>query len=270
MSLYMSTPLFISLTFFTLVSATIHLHPLDPLNAMELTQVQTIVERSHPGLAFHYIGLAEPDKSSILSWLATSLNQSSTTPSPRQAMTIIRHHNQTHEIIVDLLTTTIIYNRVYTGFGYPSLSGEEVTMAMKLPLTYPPFVISVRKRGLKLDQVVCQPYPIGWFGVQGKREVKLACYYLEGTVNMHARPLEGISVVVDLEEMKISKYFDRVRVAVPKAEGTEYRLSQMRPSPISATMVNRITVVQPDGPGFKIDGHIIRNLDVSKRSLETV
>ncbi|KAK9137324.1 hypothetical protein Sjap_007918 [Stephania japonica] len=168
-------------------------------------------------------------------------------------MAIIRHHNQTNEITVDLSTAAVISDRVYAGFGYPSLSDMEVTTAMGLPLTYPPFVMSVSKRGLKLDQVVCQPYTVGWFGVQGKREVRLACFYLEGTVNMHARPLEGISVVVDLEKMQISEYFDRVRVPVPKADGTEYR-----PSTVGATTVNRITVVQPDGPGFKIDGHIIR------------
>ncbi|KAL8524638.1 hypothetical protein ACS0TY_014295 [Phlomoides rotata] len=45
------------------------------------------------------------------------------------------------------------------------------------------------------------------------------CYYLDGTVNMYMRPIEGISVTVDLDEMKIT--------AFRKRPGHDYRETQV-------------------------------------------
>ncbi|GMY27430.1 amine oxidase [copper-containing] alpha 2, peroxisomal-like [Fagus crenata] len=55
--------------------------------------------------------------------------------------------------------------------------------------------------------------------------------------------------------MKIVEYYDRFIVPVPKAEGTNYRASKQKP-PFSP-LLNGAALVQPDGPGFKIDGHTV-------------
>ncbi|KAJ4956532.1 hypothetical protein NE237_013315 [Protea cynaroides] len=85
------------------------------------------------------------------------------------------------------------------------------------------------------------------------RLVKVLCFYLDGTVNLYTRPLEGITVVVDLDTMNITDYEDRETVQVPKAEGTDYRSSQQKP-PFGPN-AGRTTIVQPDGPGFNITIH---------------
>ena len=82
--------------------------------------------------------------------------------------------------------------------------------------------------------------------------------YIEGTVNLYMRPVEGITLVVDLDEMKITEYYDRLRVPVPKAEGTDYRASEQKP-PFGPRLKGAATM-QPDGPGFEIDGHTIRSV----------
>ncbi|KAH1221577.1 Primary amine oxidase 2 [Glycine max] len=68
-------------------------------------------------------------------------------------------------------------------------------------------------------------------------------------------PLEGITVVADLDETKIVEYFDRKIAPVPKAEGTEYVASNQK-SPFGPTFTGA-TFVQPNGLGFKINGHSI-------------
>lgn len=73
---------------------------------------------------------------------------------------------------------------------------------------------------------------------------------------MYVRPIEGITAVVDLEEMKIIEYHDRFRVPVPKAEGTEYRESKQKPP--FGPLLRGLATMQSDGPGFEIDGHTIR------------
>ncbi|XP_062177589.1 amine oxidase [copper-containing] alpha 3, peroxisomal-like isoform X3 [Alnus glutinosa] len=127
---------------------------------------------------------------------------------------------------------------------------------MELAQTYEPFIKSINKRSLNLSYVVCSTYSIGWFGeVKSKRVLKLLCFYTDGTVNLYLRPLEGITLVVDLDEMKIVEYYDRFIVPVPKAEGTDYRASKQMPP--FGLRLHGAAFVQPDGPGFKIDGHTV-------------
>lgn len=86
--------------------------------------------------------------------------------------------------------------------------------------------------------------------------MKVKCYYTNGTANLYARPLEGVAAVVDLDDMKIVGYSDRYVVPVPKAEGTEYRASKMKPP--FGPKLKGIGVNQHGGPGFTVDGHSVR------------
>ncbi|KAK9161104.1 hypothetical protein Syun_007445 [Stephania yunnanensis] len=257
------------ITLFTLTSSSPHHqhrggHPLDSITPSEFAQVRSIILSSrlasnhhhhHHNLTFQYVGLDPPPKPTLLSWLSSS--PTSSLP-PRRAFAIIRFDKQTFEITIDLSTNTIVFDQLYNGPEYPLFTGEEQAEATLLPLSYPPFLESLRKRGLKVEEVVCVTYSVGWFGgrAKAKREMKALCFYLNGTVNLYVRPLEGITVVVDLDVMEISRYYDRITVPVPKADGTEFRTFNVEP-PFGPN-VNGVTIVQPDGPGFVMDGHIIR------------
>ncbi|XWS53993.1 hypothetical protein CRYUN_Cryun10bG0049500 [Craigia yunnanensis] len=70
------------------------------------------------------------------------------------------------------------------------------------------------------------------------------------------RPIEAIPVTVDLEEMKIIHFQDRLMILVPKATGTYYRELEQR-VPFEPQLKG-ITFVQPNGLRFSIDGNIVR------------
>ncbi|KAF9607636.1 hypothetical protein IFM89_037564 [Coptis chinensis] len=231
---------------------------LTPFNSYDLVGISVyllIVDLAAWAFNGTDIGLDDPDKQAILLWHSSN---HSTQPPPRRAFVITRINKQSHETIVDLSTQSIVSARVYTGFGYPLFTSEEHAAATALPITYPPFIASVTKRKLKITEVLCDTFSVGWFGERkkGKREVRVLCYYLDGTVNMYVRPLEGITVVVDADEMKITKYYDRHTVPMPKIDGIEYRASKQKP-PFGPS-VEGAALVQPNGPGFEIDGHMIR------------
>lgn len=108
-----------------------------------------------------------------------------------------------------------------------------------------------------MSQVVCVAFTPGWFGEKvSERVVKVQCFYENGTSNVFLRPLHGITIVVNLDNMKIVQYFDQIRVPVLKAERTEYRLSELKPP--FGPRLNGVGVASPSGPGFKMDGSKIR------------
>lgn len=233
-------------------------HPLDSLTPFELIQVQKMVKTSYSksgqNITFQYVGLDEPEKTSVLSWFSKNNTQNQS----RKAFVIIRTKKESHNIVVDLAQNSIISDRVYRGYGYPMLAFKEQEIASTLPLTYPPFIASMSKRGLKLEEIVCGSFTIGWYGeeISTKRLVKVMCYYLDGTVNLYMRPIEGVTVTVDLDTMEIVDYYDRLIVPVPKAEGTEYRESEQKPPFFPG--VKKIKISQPEGPSFNIDGSVIK------------
>ncbi|KAM0895577.1 hypothetical protein ACQ4PT_023749 [Festuca glaucescens] len=254
-------------------AASSHPHPLDPLSPAELIAVRAAVlasplVRARP-LTFHYVGLDEPDKTGVLSY-AEARSSSSRTALPRRAFVITRAGGQSHEFRVDITNPTaptVLSHAIHHGAGFPTLTLDEQFEAATLPPRHAPFVESVRRRGLDLDDVLCAVFPVGWFGDaantdsqkkgQQRRVVKVLCFMAGETPNFYARPIEGVTLVVDLDRMAIVEYKDRVVYPVPKAEGTDYRAGKAGASYTRHAAAPGV-VVQPEGKGFHIDGHFVR------------
>ncbi|KAM0834198.1 hypothetical protein ACQ4PT_063766 [Festuca glaucescens] len=233
--------IFVALSILTTAAST-HPHPLDPLSPVELTAVRAAVLASplvpaRP-LTFHYVGLDEPDKPDVLSYAEAhpSSSSSSRAALPRRAFVIARAGGQSHELRVDITDATapsVLSHAFHHGAGFPMLTLDQQFAAVALPPRHAPFVESVRRRGVDMDDVLCAVFPVGWFGDAGRsdseekvfqrRVVKLLCFVAGTTANFYARPLEGLTLVVDLDRMAIVEYRDRVLYPVPKAEGTDYR-----------------------------------------------
>lgn len=255
----MASGAFNSLLFFLffLLRSLASCHPLDPLTPCEINSVRRTIQHSHPGLiqnlTFHFMSLDDPDKPKLLSWLSNRTK----TPPPRRAFVTLWLQNQIHEIIIDIIDNSIASDRTYDGYGYPIPNSEEEDAANALPFSHVPFVKSIRKRGLDISKVLCETFLVGWFGERkAKRGAKIRCFYRGATGNIYMQPLDGIWVTVDLDAMVILEFKGRIRAPMPKAQGTDYRASMQRPP--FAPQTNGITVVQPDGPTFTIDGHMIR------------
>ncbi|KAK3417574.1 hypothetical protein EUGRSUZ_H03521 [Eucalyptus grandis] len=236
-----------------------HEHPLDPLSPVEFSLIRDAVKRSYgasgENVTFQYVGLDEPDKSLVHSWMSS---QASKKPPPRRASVVVRLHGQTHELVVDLSShqPSIVSKEVYHGHGFPMLTIEEQTDAIELPRTHDEFIQSIKNRGLDMSSVVCSTFAVGWYGeLRSRRVVKVLAFYTNGTVNFYMRPIEGIVVVVDLDLMKIVKYHDRFATTVPTAEDTEYRLEKQNPP--FGPHLRGAAIVQPHGLGFDIKGHTI-------------
>ncbi|KAE8686731.1 Primary amine oxidase isoform 1 [Hibiscus syriacus] len=230
----MASPLKITLFFFSIFTIffispiTSKLHPLDSLSPSEFLLVRAIVTQSYP---------------------TTHTNSPST-------LVVIGVDQKTRELIVDLSIRSIVSDKLYGGLGYPLLTIEEQEGAVDLTLKYEPFLASIKRRGLNISEVTCSTQTIGWYGkVKTTRELKIICFYLNGTINMYVRPIEGMTIVVDIEQMKISEFVDRAVPPMPKATGTDYRASKITP-PFGP----RFNAAPPTPPGqksFEFDGNVV-------------
>ncbi|CDY56663.1 BnaC07g48220D [Brassica napus] len=235
-------------------------HPFDPLTESEFKLIRNIIKKKYPvgpthRFTFQYVGLNEPDKSGVLSW-HLSLHHN-VTPPPRQAFVIARENRKTREIVVDFSSRAIVSDIIRVGHGNPMLTIDEQEVATELVLKFKPFRQSIRRRGLEVSEVVVTSSTMGWFGEKDTdRLIKTIPFYLNGSVNTYLRPIEGMTIIVNLEKMKVTTFKDRFMGPLPKANGTEYRFSKLKP-PFGPTLKNSI-FLQPNGPGFKIDGHVVR------------
>ncbi|XP_021747587.1 primary amine oxidase 1-like [Chenopodium quinoa] len=224
-------------------------HPLDPLSPKEINEIRAIIENSHlktlTNLTYHFVDVDEPEKDDVLHWLSSTKSNRQPKSFPRRAKVVVIGGKQTRELIVDLSKRSIVLDHVYKGHGYPPLTFEELLQASLLTQKDPRFLTSLSKRNLKSSQVSCLPLTKGWFGEHvSKRAVKITCFYRNGTTNIYGRPINGITIIFDLELLKVTTYMDRYRAPLPKAEGTEFHSRPLKPGPSFPNTTNSKLSIQ--------------------------
>ncbi|CAH1453727.1 unnamed protein product [Lactuca virosa] len=233
-------------------------HPLDPLTLNELNKVSSIL-LSHAlflnsnTYALHSVVLEEPDKSVVLAW-----NHGEPLP-PRKASVIARVNGQAHVFSVDLSSGEVNLVDVGEHSGYPTMTIEDMTSSTWAPLGNADFNRSILARGVDLKDLACLPISLGWFGEkeENRRLIKVQCYSMEGTANFYMRPIEGLTVVLDMDTKQVVEIIDKGKnIPIPKAAGTDYRFSAQNSK---INLVNPISIEQPKGPSFTIeDDHLVK------------
>ncbi|KAJ4956802.1 hypothetical protein NE237_013585 [Protea cynaroides] len=235
-------------------------HPLDPLTLQEINKVRTILSSYPPFTtsfpAIHSVSLDEPDKSVVRSW-----NKGLPLP-PRKASVIAYLNGQSNLLIVDLESSQVTSHDINQGSGYPALTFADMAAATKAPLTNPEFMEIIAGRGVQLSDLTCAPLSTGWYGEkeEGRRVVKVQCFSNEGTVNYYMRPIEGLTVTVDVDTREILRISHTgVGIPIPTATDTDYRYSAQNKAEEMMKPLNPISMEQPKGPSFSVEnGHMVK------------
>ncbi|XAR70413.1 Primary-amine oxidase [Bertholletia excelsa] len=234
-------------------------HPLDPLTVLELNKVRSILS-SHAlfkssRYALHSVVLEEPDKPRVLRW-----RKGDPLP-PRKASVVACVDGVSHLLTVNIATAEVIRHPASSFSGYPTMTIEDMTSATLAPLANADFNRTITSRGIDLADLACLPISTGWFGKieENRRLIKVQCYSMKGTANFYMRPIEGLTVLLDMDTKEVIEIFDRGRnIPIPTAAGTDYRFSTLNAQQ-QMKLVNPISIEQPEGPSFTIeDDHLVK------------
>ncbi|KAK3041049.1 hypothetical protein RJ639_026846 [Escallonia herrerae] len=157
----------------------------------------------------------------------------------------------------------ILSNYEPFSLSFPSIHSLSLDEPVKTQITLSSmeFNKSIMARGVEFSDLSCVTPSPGWYGPheEGRRIIKVLCFSSQGTPNFYMRPIEGLTVTVDLDSKEVVKITDRGRaISVPTATNTDYRYTaQDRPPEMDP--INPISMEQAKGPSFRVeDGHIVK------------
>ncbi|CAF1917218.1 unnamed protein product [Brassica oleracea] len=236
-------------------------HPLDPLTVMEFNKVRSLLSSdalfsSGAPHAFHSIVLEEPEKNLVRAW-----EKGNPLP-PRKASVIARVGPDTHVLTVDLSSSRVdIVDSPVPVSGYPMMTLEEMNEVTFAPFSSADVNRTIVSRGVNLTDVYCFPLSSGWYGRKegNKRVIKSQCYSSQGTANFYMRPIEGLTILIDLDTKQVIEIVDTgPNIPIPGSANTEYRFKNLGTTDKTRGL-NPISIEQPRGPSFVIeDNHLVK------------
>ncbi len=230
-------------------------HPLDGLTAPELWTSYEVLQASgkvNAKTRYPLVQLKEPPKEEVLAWKQGQ-------PMHRATKVVVKQGPQTFEAIVDLDSKRLVSFNEIKGVQ-PNLTGEEeeetgIDEAVKENADWQ---AAMRRRGYtSFGTVHCGGYGAGYFATpeeqQGRRLLRVECGDVRGVWEGWNHPIEGIVVVWDANERKVLRVIDTGIATVP------HTASNLDLASVGALrdVPTPITVQQPLGPSFRLDGHTV-------------
>jgi len=180
---------------------------------------------------------------------------------PRKAAVVARVAGKSYVLTVDISTGEVAVQENGSRSGYPTMTIEDMTSSTWAPLSNADFNRTIIERGVELQDLACLPISLGWFGEneENRRLIKVQCYSMKGTANFYMRPIEGLTVLLDMDSKEVVEISDKGRdIPIPKAANTDYRYSAQEINP-EMMFVNPISIEQPKGPSFTVeDEHLVK------------
>ena len=228
-------------------------HPLDGLTAPEHWAVYEILNASGKTDAktrFPLIQFKEPPKEEVLAWKPGQAMR-------REALVIVKQGSQTFEAVVDVSGKKLISWSEIKGVqpNFSEGEGDEIREELK---QNPDLQAVLRSRGISLDSatVNCHGSGYGYYATpeeHGQRLLRVNCYDVRDSWEGWGRGIQGLTVLWDVNEKKVVRVIDTGAVPIPQAPGNfdVASVGTLREVP------NPITVQQPLGPSFRVDGQTV-------------
>ena len=231
-------------------------HPLDMLTGEEIELAVAIARdtgRVPEGALIAHVVLDEPPKAELAQWKRGD-------PVDRSVRILVvpGPDLQVIEIVVSVTRGEVTEWREVEGMR-PALLMTEAMNAIFTTKEHPDYVAALARRGITdLDAVQIDPWPAGAFGYEAEagRRIARCISFLrhDATDNGYARPIEGIIVHFDMGRNEVIEVIDHGVVPLPPNRASYYPEDQ----PARRAPLAPISITQPDGPDFTVDGNLVQ------------
>ncbi len=228
-----------------------HDHPLDPLTAAEIERAVAVVRagaKLDPSAWFETVTLDEPDKAYVRGFRPGDV--------PRRKAFVCCYEpasNRTFDGVVDLAGERLERWDHVPG-AQARIVVDEFMEGERIAKADPAFRAACARRGITdMDMVLVEPWSAGYFGLAEEAGQRLAyghCWARSGD-NPYARPLANLHPVIDLRQGKLLQIDDWGVVPLPPEP------SHIE-SPRQRTDLKPLTIEQPEGPSFEVEGRLVR------------
>ncbi|KAG4116108.1 hypothetical protein ERO13_D12G149300v2 [Gossypium hirsutum] len=272
-------------------------HPLDPLSAAEISVAVATVRAAgktpevRDSMRFIEVALVEPEKHVVA--LADAYFFPPFQPSllprtkggpvipsklpPRQARLVVynKRSNETSIWIVELSEVhaatrgghhrgKVISSKVVPDVQ-PPMDAMEYAECEAVVKDFPPFREAMKKRGIEdMDLVMVDPWCVGYHSDADAPTRRLAKPLIFCRTesdcpieNGYARPVEGIHVLVDMQNMVVIEFEDRKLVPLPPADPLRNYTAGETRGGVDRSDVKPLQIIQPEGPSFRVSGNFV-------------
>ncbi|KAM1080710.1 hypothetical protein ACFX1X_015589 [Malus domestica] len=272
-------------------------HPLDPLSAAEISVAVATVRAAgetpevRDSMRFVEVVLLEPDKHVVA--LADAYFFPPFQPSllprtkggpiiptklpPRRARLVVynKKSNETSTWIVEL---SEVHAATRGGHHRGKVISSEVVPDVQPPMDaveyaeceavvkdFPPFREAMKKRGIEdMDLVMVDAWCVGYHSEADAPSQRLAKPLIFCRTesdcpmeNGYARPVEGIYILVDMQNMVVIKFEDRKLVPLPPADPLRNYTPGETRGGVDRSDVKPLQIIQPEGPSFRVNGYFV-------------
>ncbi|MGV3724790.1 MAG: primary-amine oxidase [Actinomycetota bacterium] len=228
-------------------------HPLDPLTESEIRAAFALLKaepRVPQGAFFPTLVLQEPPKAALLAWRPGAAFA-------RQAYAEIfdRPGNRSYEAILDLRARRMVSWTPRPGVQ-PATFANEYELLPNLVRQDPRWQAAMKKRGVTdFDAVHLEVWAGGDLPVPGiprdTRLLRVLSFYRGALANPYDRPIEGVVAAVDANKMRVVEVTDTAIAPISSGSGSA-------DGPPSRPALKPLRTIQPEGPGFTMEGGEVR------------
>jgi primary-amine oxidase len=236
-------------------------HPLDPLTPEEITATRDVLAAGGligDSTRFVYAGLEEPAKDVLLTHLPGT--------QPDRRVRVLLHDTAgapARDVVVSLTGKAIETDRALDAAAdgqLPVLDGE-FALVEEVLATDERWLAALKSRGLDVAQVRVAPLSAGVYAGEypeesGRRILRgLAFVQRHERDHAWAHPVDGLVAYVDVLSRTVDQIIDLGPVPVPAGSGNYDDVAVTGPA---RTTLRPIRITQPEGPGFTLEGSLLR------------
>ncbi|CAL5021150.1 unnamed protein product [Urochloa decumbens] len=272
-------------------------HPLDPLSAAEIAVAVATVRAAgrtpevRDSMRFVEVVLLEPEKNVVA--LADAYFFPPFQPSllprtkgvpvipsrlPSRRARLVVYNKQTNETSVWVVELSEVHAATRGGHHrgkvisseivpdvQPAMDAMEYAECEATVKSFPPFIEAMKKRGIDdMDLVMVDAWCAGYHSDAdapnrriGKPLIFCRTESDSPMENGYARPVEGIHIVVDMQNNVVIEFEDRKLVPLPPPDHLRNYTPGETRGGVDRSDVKPLIINQPEGPSFRINGHFV-------------